>query len=85
MIPRKRSVSRIVCLSLAAYLISYLLLMTRNTPAYDAQERFAFRSSCRFTPHPHTMRLSPGGMTTVVGRVTFLNYLYYPLDVIFFF
>ena len=68
----------------AIYVVSYLVLMSRSVPAYDQYEKFAFRSSCRFTPHPYTQRSSPGGMTTEVGRLTFSNYVYYPLDRLFF-
>lgn len=80
----KKRLRRGVMWFLICYVGSYLLLMTRTVPAYDGEENLVFQSSCRFTPHPYTMRSANGGMTTVVGRVTILNYFYYPLELLFF-
>lgn len=68
---------------IGSYLLSYLMLMRRDWPAYDKTERIAFRSACRFAPFPFTQK-SSSRLTIVVGRVTFLNYLFYPLDFVYY-
>jgi hypothetical protein len=62
------------------YLVSYLVLMTRNTPAADEHGNTMFRSSFRFGQGVK----SRGDLTIIVGKVTILNYIYCPLDYVYF-
>lgn len=62
------------------YVIAYFLLMARNVPAVDRAGRLAFRSSFRMA---HTAgRLGP--ITIEACEVTFLNYVFYPMDKLYY-
>lgn len=69
---------------LALYAIGYFVLMSRHCPAVNRREEVVFRSSCRFMPYPYVVRCGPGGMSTTVGRVTAFNYIFYPMDALYY-
>ena len=63
-----------------AYVIAYFVLMARNVPAVDEKGRVAFRSSFRMARTAG--RLGP--LTIEASEVTFLNYLFYPMDKLYY-
>ena len=67
---------------IAAYVLGYFLLMARNVSAVDRNDQILFRSSFRMAPGTSTV--APGGVTTIVRGVTFLNYVFYPLDIVYY-
>jgi hypothetical protein len=64
------------------YAFSYFLLMARNVPAVDRNDRIQFRSSFRMAAGTSTVMT--GGVTTIEKGVTFLNYIFYPMDMVYY-
>lgn len=70
-----------ICAILALYLLGYFTLIVRDCPAVS-NGQVRFRSCSRFAPDADL----PGSPITItVGEVTALNYLYYPMDLIYYF
>ncbi len=62
------------------YVITYFVLMARNVPAVDKTGKVAFQSSFRMA---HTAgRLGP--LTIEASEVSVLNYLFYPMDKVYY-
>lgn len=62
------------------YVIAYFIMMARNVPAVDGVGRVAFRSSFRMARSAG--RLGP--LTIEACEVSPLNYVFYPMDVLFY-
>lgn len=67
---------------LVLYVGTYMLFMQRNVGAYRGGKK-VFQSSFILARSDPTPR-APGGMTFTMPGVTVLNYVYYPLDVVWF-
>jgi hypothetical protein len=74
----------ITLLVLSAYILSYFILMARNMTAVDKDGNVIFRSAYRFAPSPDPVNSGNGGTTIVVGKVTIWNYIFYPLDIVYY-
>jgi hypothetical protein len=71
----------IIAAVLAIYLLAYFLLMARNVAAVNPKTgKSEFRSSYRMAPS--TGQSGPLSITT--PEVSPLNYVFYPLDVIYY-
>ena len=64
----------------ALYVLAYFLVMARNVPAVDLNGVVRFQSSFRMAPVAG--RLGP--FTIEASKVTFWNYLFYPIDALFY-
>ena len=75
---RRIIIRALLCLGIlgTAYIGSYWILMVRNCPAIDSNGNITFLSSFRGAPEITRFH----GLTYMVGKVTVWNYLYSPLD-----
>jgi hypothetical protein len=65
-----------------AYIVAYFALMTRSHHAVDwAEQKIAFKSAFRFARVETTMQ---NGLTTTFPCTSPANYVFVPLDVIYF-
>ena len=62
------------------YFIAYFLLMARNVPAVDKAGRVVFQSSYRMARTADPL----GPLTIAASHVSFLNYLFYPMDKLYY-
>jgi hypothetical protein len=69
---------RLAAVAALVYVTAYFLLMARNVPAVDNSGRIAFDSAFRMAPS--------AGRTGLIQtyQVTWLNYLFYPLDKVYY-
>ena len=72
--------AKILAAFVVVYIAAYFLLMARNVPAVDKAGKVVFQSSFRMA---HTAgRLGP--LTIEASEVTVLNYIFYPMDKLFY-
>ena len=72
--------AKVLTVFVLLYVLSYFLVMARNVPAVDKTGKVAFRSSFRMA---HTAgRLGP--LTIEASEVTVLNYIFYPMDKLYY-
>lgn len=62
------------------YIITYFVLMARNVPAVDKTGKVAFKSSFRMARTAGRLGL----LTIEASEVSVLNYLFYPLDKLYY-
>jgi hypothetical protein len=72
--------SKIAALGIALYVAAYFLFMARNVPALDQRGKVAFNSSFRLARVAGRM----GPLSIETSQVTIWNYLFLPVDTIYY-